>query len=598
MAFTDQITDLSYCVWIVPSSGGRWDPACCAFNIWSPDKHCVIRAPAGAHSGSDAAPTRWRGGRWCCRVHRDCNPEHGEEEPEFVKYAELRLVGGRSAPLVGRPAWETFFRVTEEAVTLHARRRGVLPKLPGRLCTNDAIFSRMHTESPQDQFDHTSLVLRRGLLQVGASLDTTLLTCSGDLLPPDSGSTALPCLPLTLVEKMSALWVSACASTRIGGPEFVAEFTADLARNPLPALAMDSTELSSVALRTVRGLLERKINPFTEAHLPHSVAYKVVSNFIKDDGEQPREPGRDSTTHDARTLTVFASRYWAGLCRDGRDSDEAYESVAGIDASDDEALAVYRHELLAVGTPGAMEAEPLRWRLMLPLARAVALELLRGSMAEADAIVQSVPTWGGTGFLRKGPLRHAAWSMAELGWAALPADYDVCTNVGPGARSGLDDLRPAPQTHAKTPRERGAAASKVRRKMHYAGASSKIGKEYAAELGSVHKWLEETGKKAALEHRSGATWDLHATQSALCIWSKYKVVRKWLLKYATLRAAPPVHPETVLRRGVSLTVAGKALLLLPGKRGVPFLCPERMRGVLDKATGSPRTCGALEGGSE
>ena len=46
-------------------------------------------------------------------------------------------------------------------------------------------------------------------------------------------------------------------------------------------------------------------------------------------------------------------------------------------------------------------------------------------------------------------------------------------------------------------------------------------------------------------------------------------------------------------------MAGKALLLLlPGKSGVPFLCPERMRGVLDKATGSPRTCGALEGGSE
>ena len=47
-------------------------------------------------------PICFRGRRWCCRVHRECNPVDKDHGLEFVSHAEFRLVDGRSAPLVDR----------------------------------------------------------------------------------------------------------------------------------------------------------------------------------------------------------------------------------------------------------------------------------------------------------------------------------------------------------------------------------------------------------------------------------------------------------------------------------------------------------------
>ena len=144
---------------------------------------------------------------------------------------------------------------------MHKRRQN-----KERPLTNDVVLSLFHFENPQDELDHTTRILRKVLLRLGGSLHA------------GTG----------LIAKAGALWVAAAAATRIGGPEFVEEllmtFTGDSSCLFRPA----QDKLTARVEALIYDLLRRRVNPFTQAHLPQSLAHHAIAGKFVEHKKMPQ----------------------------------------------------------------------------------------------------------------------------------------------------------------------------------------------------------------------------------------------------------------------------------------------------------------------
>ena len=116
---------------------------------------------------------------------------------------------------------------------------------------------------------------------------------------------------------------------------------------------------------------------------------------------------------------------------------------------------------------------------------AVGFHLLNGSMARADQLVSTVSSFGGTGFIRKGPLRDTARAISRTAWGSMPADYPDYAHPGPGARESLDGMRAPDAAHAKGAQADITKPSKRRKVAQHAAAASKDGSAYKDDLREV-----------------------------------------------------------------------------------------------------------------
>jgi hypothetical protein len=404
-------------------------------------------------------------------------------------YPDLRLLGGRRANLLGRVGWETFAQVVLEVVTMHKRRLN--NELP---LTNDVVLSMFHFENPQDELDYTTDVLRKGLVTLGGSLNAKR----------------------SVVTKTGGLWVASAAATRIGGPEFVDELLMSFKEDSACLFAPSPEHLTARVEHLICDLLRRGVNPFTQAHLPQSVAYHVVEKQFTSSNKKLSEGA-------LLKLLNFSMLYWHGLGAStgthtsSTPSTETFEEIAATETS--------INMEKPIDVPEVVMTASLCWRMMLPLSTGIAHCLVvERSLERADELIARVPSFGGTVFLRKGPLRHAAWASAECFSVDIAADYMVYAPCGPGARASLEALRPPATKHSKKD-EPSAAAT---RKRKYSASTSQIAKDFQEDLKALHLWLVETGKAVDYEKVSGVPWSWHATQSALCVFTKYSALRNWI----------------------------------------------------------------------
>ena len=140
-------------------------------------------------------------------------------------------------------------------------------------------------------------------------------------------------------------------------------------------------------------------------------------------------------------------------------------------------------------------------------------------MYEADEVFALVPSWGGTGLLRKGPIRRAVRVVAAaLGIPAQP-DFAYWAPPGPGARTTLDLLRVPCGHHARSDKPSDK----------YAKLNSPQGQAYVEEMNDLHAFMREHPQLETLEAISGRSWELHNTQAGACYYSRYYAIRSALL---------------------------------------------------------------------
>ena len=353
-----------------------------------------------------------------------------------------------------------------------------------------------------------------------------------------TGKTSISCLgPLSkdvdAEAKRGAVLVGAYAAARYNGREFSTRILAAAASDISMLTAADPTTLSNNAARITGDLLDEGINPFGDAHLPQSAAAAAVAkHFAVANKEQ-----RALTQLEKSKLISMADRYWHGLARLDRNRTpstndyeaaanlEDYETTADVDHASDEQEAQQEAAVQAEVAANPIQSKPsasdcLAWRMLLPLSKGAGCDIASGSCARADAILQRIPSLGGTGLLRKGPLRRAVRVMVSTGLVSdLPTDWPTYAPPGPGCRATVDDLQLAASSHH--------AVQVAKAGAHYS-SSPAITASYERKLLELHNWLGED-RRRAFEEVSGRPWLLHNTQCACCYFSKYSKVRRALL---------------------------------------------------------------------
>ena len=146
-----------------------------------------------------------------------------------------------------------------------------------------------------------------------------------------------------------------------------------------------------------------------------------------------------------------------------------------------------------------------------------------GSCFAADDLIARIPSYGGAGLIRKGPLREACRAMVSAGLAPRPCDYHIYAPPGPGAKYSLNVLRPRAATRPRNKEECDAGKAQLAKRLK--SSSAVVASGFYQELRVVHDALDT----AALSIASGQPWELHETQSALCSYSKWDKCRLWLL---------------------------------------------------------------------
>ena len=145
-------------------------------------------------------------------------------------------------------------------------------------------------------------------------------------------------------------------------------------------------------------------NPFTYAHLPQKSAAQACGNILQ------QATGRTFTAKEELQIRKYIVAYWAGIQFDKRSAlwtSGAYEACSLQDEEPSGGEVDFKD--LEEGT--ALLDTPLCWKMMVPLSRGVAYELATNGCHSCDALVSRIPSWGGTGFLRKIPIRHAARAL-------------------------------------------------------------------------------------------------------------------------------------------------------------------------------------------
>ena len=122
----------------------------------------------------------------------------------------------------------------------------------------------MWLECPADEWDCCSRL-------VGGGLDALLP------LVRSEGPTAA----------VSALLRLAAGARWLGGRAWCERLASAVEAEPAVVIGLDCTRFTALALRLAQGLLEDGVNPFTEAHQPHSRIFRAVAKRLAD-GEQRR----------------------------------------------------------------------------------------------------------------------------------------------------------------------------------------------------------------------------------------------------------------------------------------------------------------------
>ena len=233
---------------------------CCAYELWTPESCCAVRAPSGAHSpATDKSAWHWPGHGWVCRSHKAVVGDapssakdvkcRGAARDRFPAAALARLLPGQGKDL--------FFPFLLEVMEAHARRASEVPPP----FSDDVLIHAMWIEHPCDELDATSVLVAKGLDKLHAALVS---------LAPGADRQ---------VDRVSAVILAAAAVRRFGGREWCSLFLDELSMpaNAQCLLRRDAAWLSFFAMDQAIQTFRMGVNPFTCAHQPQSIDRKKLA---------------------------------------------------------------------------------------------------------------------------------------------------------------------------------------------------------------------------------------------------------------------------------------------------------------------------------